>query len=212
MRRWLLPTMVGILVSCGPIGTPLRLERHDQVMRVRVEFLGEYPSDIALIELTHAESGQGVWRVEPAGESFELYNLDLRPGRNPARLAARGNTRTVLPQSDHFVLKSRTPYQVRVCAHGWYKRCAKKVLALPASPSNSTSAADANPRHLTRSLLLCRVRVYAPERQAVKRLKILHAVDRRRLRPTVVARQSCPRHSGRSGESGSWDRHDHSRS
>jgi mRNA-degrading endonuclease toxin of MazEF toxin-antitoxin module len=137
MQRWLLLMIIALLVSCGPTGTPLHLEPHETFVRVHVEFLGEYPSDIALIELRRLGSELAIWRLEPVDESFQLHNFDLRAGQNAKLLPARGEIRAVAPRSASFILEPNTPYKIRVCAAGWYKRCAEKTLVLPASASNS---------------------------------------------------------------------------
>jgi len=131
----LLPLLiVALLSSCGPTRTPLRLEPHDDLVRVHVENLGEYVSHITRIELTRHVGGDTVWRVESVGDSFEIYNFDLRVGINESNLpVSRGSACTVLPRADRFVLAPGESYDIRVCAYGWYMRCAKKRLVMPAA-------------------------------------------------------------------------------
>lgn len=114
-----------LLWSCG-IAHPLVIVQKNTLggVTVHAEFLGEYPSDVGVIEVTDLSTGHAVWRVKPVGDMFQIHSFDLRAGSNPSALEPSwGRTRTTVPAKGDFALSRGPYYRVSVCSPHRLKRC-----------------------------------------------------------------------------------------
>jgi hypothetical protein len=94
---------------------PLRIVGSGTKLTADVSTLGEYPTTVAKIRLSNAESNAVVWEVRADGVA-QLHGLTLVAGQNPARIAADyGSYRVIIPSSsESFLLRESTEYRIEI--------------------------------------------------------------------------------------------------
>ncbi len=104
---------------------------------VHTELLGEYPSEVARVEVIDANSARTLWTGLPEGDEVQIHSLTLRAGMNDSRpdvfwgrfrAPAAGETPT-------FRLEPSTAYIVKVCAPAIIPLCQSKSFAFDRTPS-----------------------------------------------------------------------------
>lgn len=116
---WLLPN-----VSLERQGTT--------AVRVHTEVLGEYPTDIGLIEIRELSSARVVWLAVPEGRMVQVHSLSLKVGSNTAEpdvfwgKVRRGDA----GQGPSFNLDAGTAYAIKVCAPSVLPLCRTRNFSL----------------------------------------------------------------------------------
>jgi hypothetical protein len=93
--------------------------RTAQGVTVHLATLGEYPSDIHLIEVVEQGSGRMVWRVTARGEMFQLHRFTMVPGPNMRGLEPLwGGVQTDFPAHGPYELQRGIAYRASVVSEG----------------------------------------------------------------------------------------------
>jgi hypothetical protein len=95
---------------------PLRIGPASGGVRIDVQTLGEYPTDVERVRLRDAATGRLLWDLRARAKGAQLSTFELHAGSNPAALPARwGGFDVVVPQGDATVrLESGRPYALEV--------------------------------------------------------------------------------------------------
>lgn len=137
MKKAVLSVGGGCVILIGAVGwltrgLPLYIVVDGSRATAHMELLGEYPSDVGVIELREVDSAQVIWRVVADKEKLQLHQVAFAAGQNAARLAISwGQARTEIPgDSSEFMLVAGTEYQLRICPSSSWRRCAVETFRL----------------------------------------------------------------------------------
>jgi hypothetical protein len=82
-----------------------------------MQTLGEYPTTISRIRLTHRGSGHVVWDLAASSGTPQIHTLDLRPGLNQSVIGgvASGTYEILVPRGGGpFQLEAGAEYAIEV--------------------------------------------------------------------------------------------------
>jgi hypothetical protein len=93
-------------------------------LTVHCEVLGDYPSDVARIEIVEQKSSRIVWRIKAQGDMFQLHKFDVVSGPNAGGVQPFwGRFQTEIPTQGSFELKPGVAYRASVCSADWLRLC-----------------------------------------------------------------------------------------
>lgn len=104
----------------------ISIERQGSVRALmHMERLGEYPADVASIEIRESATSKRIWLARPDGGMAQIHSLSFQTGLNSAEPDVHwGKLRRVDGiDAPTFTLVARTAYTVKVCAPSFLPLC-----------------------------------------------------------------------------------------
>ena len=107
------------IVTVGSYRPPIRITNNGDAVRIDVQTLGEYPTDVARVRLIEATSDAVIWEVRARGGA-QLSTFELKAGENPRSIShvAWGDIEVVIPQQPEFTLHRSRPYLIEMWGTG----------------------------------------------------------------------------------------------
>ena len=107
------------MAAVGYYRPPIRITKNGTAVRIDVQTLGEYPTNVAKVRLLDAANDAVIWEVR-ARDGAQLSTFDLKAGENPRAIShvAWGKMEAVRPQQPTFRIEPARPYIIEVWGTG----------------------------------------------------------------------------------------------
>lgn len=107
------------VATVGYYRPPLRITKTGDAVRVDVQTLGEYPTNVAKVRLLDPTNEAVIWEVRARGGA-QLSTFELKAGENPRAIShvAWGKMEAVIPQQPTFTIDPSRTYIIEVWGTG----------------------------------------------------------------------------------------------